>query len=603
MKGTTKRFDELVRLAALATLDHTRMKRYMPGGGQELSGGWSNLDDFDLATVPVCGRVRDDWLAVDIDVNCAELADREVKRVCDLIENALECPVLVFDSGSRERFGRHVWAWVGPEPASPTLIEAINSSPEPADTGVRAGGSLMRPPLGLHRLGGRSLPLNVDCEELVELLASVRTPEPASRPAPKKNEGLFERLNPNAQALLRGNVGPKHRKSDGTPDRSKVDAALATHAVNSGLSEAEFLHLRHTQYPSEKALEQRDPLGYLRAKYQDAQRLPASSDPRPAMREAVRGFVLAAEASTQIPSRRRHSALRVLTAMCDKAVTLATYRFPISLRELQRLAGVGSPETVRRALETLNSAGLVRHVESGRDELDCDRYELLVLELFASRDNPSCWGVQDECLVKRTGVLPGRNHVLFRPAVLSTASYDVLAACTEPVTRRQVVEALTGRAHRTTVYKRIKNLLQIGLLEETGKGQVVVPVGINWDETAKDLGAFEDRDLVERRIRNQQTGYLTFRVERLWARLAPGEGAVPLAVTETETRTVVVDTTTGEAVQRGDIETVLRRYAATVTRNPSASAASAGPFESEGARCRIGAVDSGSSPERLVGPG
>ena len=286
MKGTTQRFDELVKLAALATLDHTRIKRYMPGGEQELSGGWSNLDDFDLATVPVCGRVRDDWLAVDIDVNCAELADRQVKRVCDLIEHALECPVLVFDSGSRERFGRHVWAWVGPEPASPTLIEAINSSP---DTGVRSGGSLMRPPLGLHRRGGRSLPLNVDCEELVELFASVPTPEPASRPAPKKNEGLFERLNPNAQALLEGDVGPKHRKSDGTPDRSKVDAALATHAVNSGLSEADFIELRYTHYPSEKALEQRDPLGYLRDKYQAAQRLPASSDPGPPCRERSGG--------------------------------------------------------------------------------------------------------------------------------------------------------------------------------------------------------------------------------------------------------------------------------------------------------------------------
>ena len=78
---------------------------------------------------------------------------------------------------------------------------------------------------------------------------------------------------------------------------------------------------------------------------------------------------------------------------------------------------------------------------------------------------------------------------------------------------------------------------------------------------------------------------------------------MPLAVTETGTGTVVVDTTTGETVQREDIEAVLRRHAATVTPNPSASAASEDPFESEGARCRIGAVDSGSSPQRLVGPG
>ena len=163
---------------------------------------------------------------------------------------------------------------------------------------------------------------------------------------------------------MRGPRRPQTPKERRDPDRSKVDAALATHAVNSGLSEADFIELRHTQYPSEKALEQIDRLGYLRDKYQAAQRLPPSSDPRPAMQETIRGFVLAAEASTQIPSRRRHSALLVLTAMCDKAVTLATYRFPISLRELQRLAGVGSPETVRRALETLNSAGLVRHVEA-----------------------------------------------------------------------------------------------------------------------------------------------------------------------------------------------------------------------------------------------
>ena len=161
--------------------------------------------------------------------------------------------------------------------------------------------------------------------------------------------------------------------------------------------------------------------------------------------------------------------------------------------------------------------------------------------------------------------------------MLSTASYDVLAACTEPVTRRQVVEALTGRAHRTTVYKRIKNLLQIGLLEETGRGQVVVPAGIDWDETAKDLGAFEDRDLVELRIRNQQAGYLTYWIERLWARLAPDRGAVPLAVTETGTGTVVVDTTTGETIARDDIKLAMRRHAATRRLDPILNRTNHGP--------------------------
>ncbi|MDC0359649.1 hypothetical protein OAM92_02845, partial [Acidimicrobiales bacterium] len=459
MKGQANSFvtDTAVKLlVAQATVEPNQLMRYVDASNR-LQPEWRTLLEVVEAGFAFAGTTRNGWLAVDIDGHSPDSVDAAVASVLGLIDWACDVPVFVLDSGSKERIGRHVWAYVNDDGLISRLKDQVGSLPLAELIDVRDAGKKMRPPLGPHRHGGRSEPLDFAVEDFVAFLDEHPQLKEPLREANLPKPSLRDRLSLNAKAILDGHIHQALR-NDGRVDRSRVDASIATSAVNAGFTEQEYLQLRE-HYPSQRAAEEPDPRDYLLRKFWSAKTLPGPEALPAQHRRRLNALKSRAEADPALRRRSRHTDLKVIAVFCNKSVVLGQATFPIALREIRKNAEIGSNQTVQRSLRRLQQAGYLRRVCD--PDSRCVTYQL---QLSRKETNLTCTGgVQDDWSL--SGTIPPRTHPVFMWGMLPSASIEILHGIGEGTTRKALVEKLSGLRSRTTVYRLTKQLCELGILQ------------------------------------------------------------------------------------------------------------------------------------------
>jgi len=333
--------------------------------------GWVPLADAVQSGAACAVRVADRLLAVDADDPGAGYL-----QLLDLL-CALYVPhVEIASGGGAHR--RHLWVVLGDLPAD--LHSRLVAGVRALGLDVRAGGSLIRPPLTPHRSGAVPTLLSPTTPtqtqqvlagpgcgpERAQLLADALPDRAGAPPGGDRPTPLPAPLPDRARHLL-DHRDPRYET------RSEQLRAVLVSLANAGWDQRAVVDLVLAHPVGERAHRKRDPRGWLGDQYQRAVVWVAA---HPAVGDRTETRLLLARcrsaAASWVWDRGLGSApatlARVLGAVLDQAADAGTLQVSVSVRQLAERAGVGR-SAAERALGVLCSQRVLQRVRaaSGTD--------------------------------------------------------------------------------------------------------------------------------------------------------------------------------------------------------------------------------------------
>ncbi|MDP9404372.1 MAG: hypothetical protein M3P85_13840 [Actinomycetota bacterium] len=531
---------------------------------------------------PFCIKVRDDVLVLDSDhaEDAPPAAVRERHEALLSLKRAAEAEGIsswLVQSGG---LGRHHLYLVGVTAEQHARYAALAKC---RGFDPRVGDSRIRPPFAPSAKypGKVAQPLG-DVNAFLAALESLG-PAPAARSPQRKNGAAssgdaapsdaalsssaarvvpagplssFARrdLPPSTWGLVHGTEIPDRLCSGGSPNRHRVDAAVAASCVQSGWSEDDYVDLRlaeGTASPKASEMSPGKADTYLRDKYQAAvdfvREHPAFRSPND-VRETLDKWdrqVLA------FPfGRTKGRDVDVALAFSRKARELGRLQVGFASRSLSELLGGGKDKALNARL-ALERAGFLEVAD--RPAGQTPQYRL---SCPITRQSEPARGAQDDCLLIGQDLEP--NHPAFERGALAPSGYRTVVAYDfdEPRTREEARKR-NSLCARSTHHKKTTELLGLGALRQLDDGRIVRDRGFDFDAVAKFHGT--DKRVAARRSRHEldraqfadwTAELLRHELDRLWM-AAGGVGRNPLGAVSAEEAVVLH---TGELLSRGEVE-------------------------------------------------
>jgi len=292
--------------------------------------------------------------------------------------------------------------------------------------------------------------------------------------------------------------------------RSDLEFSLLMSLVRNGRQYNDAVRLFEKHRPGHYA-ESRSSFHYLDRSWKHAVRLFAETQPRPAIAEHY------ADVQTW-RSWQYDTDRRIYSAVLSIAYETATWQPAAAQRDLMVLSGVGCRKTVRRSLERLWSAGLIRRLDDNHEHVL--QTKATVFEVVG-QNTP----------IRHIG--GGTDYVLSYGGVLSieeeSGLWSALGGSTQPVyaalsahgalTDRKVAEVI-GKHYRTA-RRALKVLRRHGLVEYHLDGRWSVASGVTLADVADRLLVADTVKEKRRRIKRERAQFKT--AVEYWSSTSGGE--------------------------------------------------------------------------------
>jgi predicted transcriptional regulator len=441
---------------------------------------WCRLDEAVGLDEAFAVEVRDDLVAVDAD-HSPTAAMAFVGFVHDL-----GLRPIVLRSGQPDRF--HILVPCEDE----KLRRTITDEAKRLGLDVRHGGSLIRPPLSMHRSRTCRSTLLEPLDEADALRLLV----------PPLPESLSPRLN----VLLRyGDLFGDYNKNSAA-EQAIIEAlrglGVSADRIEELLSDPSNVGGHHHQERTDKGWGGTDLDRSIRKADERIAERGLQLRGGPAL-EAIEELALAATARPW-PGRNGSNDFKVYGAHLSHARQRRRTRYAASIRDIQLRAGLGSTTTVSRAQNRLVDAGLLRKWKHPKGT-DAQEWSLMPCELDTlpltregGRELPcvsTTLGLEAHDLFRHRGLGPGPLH-----------TYRTLLSANWPMTAGELVE-LTGK-HRTTIKRHLEALEPHGLIQQIDEGWTALTPDL--DLLASSLNVAGEGERHAAAVENERHGYRLF---------------------------------------------------------------------------------------------
>ena len=474
-----------LEFAELVAGYHGKVRLHTGGNDYGESIGWpAEEPDRPWAVLLLDGDGLFATLAFDFDNKIGDSVGDAARFSAAL--TALDIGHVVVRSGPSE--GRHVLVPVEPrvpEAMARDLAEIVKADYASLDISAlwSGTGSAIRPPLSLHRDGGRSevigdprvaletLRRPNDPRKLLVLLerAGVSTlRHRCELTVMPTDQTAAARVSPNALTLL-----VTGKKASGDRSRSGVLWSALVGLVNAGFTFEEAVRtLTNPWYPISEVIagrvrdKHRDVLDYLHHEWEKTCRWVQQNPPLDGPNDARIEVHEISEAASGVAwtGQTGSTDRAVLEALVAIGLRLGRFEFPISHREIAEKAKV-SRRTVGKALARLHAAGWVTKQRGDGGNITCLRLGVPQSSPLSTSQGGSVTNGELSGIVLRQTLVDA-----FRRGGLPRSSATVIAALDddEPKTVERVIAA-TGLA-KSTVYTALKILTKHDLAAKHAGG-------------------------------------------------------------------------------------------------------------------------------------